>query len=72
MNYVTRLMRYYPSFTEEYVIDILPIDKGWAFLAAAIDNDGWLQFAGIKRSGKAYLAQEIDKLMKEAKEVYGR
>jgi len=42
------------------------LDKGWAFCSWAVENDGWLQFNGIKRSSPGYLAQQIEKLMKEA------
>jgi hypothetical protein len=40
--------------------------QGWAMWSWATENDTWLQFNGIQRSGKGYVGQEFDRLMKEA------
>lgn len=56
-------MKSYPSFTYQFVMDELPMDQGWAFYNWAIENDGWLQFGGLKRGGKGYIAQQADRLM---------
>lgn len=41
------------------------MDEGWAFYSWAIENDGWMQFQGIKRDGSGYVAQRIERLMAE-------
>jgi hypothetical protein len=58
------LLRYYPQFTREYIEDALPLDEGWALLAVATENDGWLQFSGLKRTIPGYMAQEIATILK--------
>lgn len=50
----------------DYILHDLPMIQGWAFLAAATEQDAWLQFAGIKRTSKGYIKQEIDKLVAQA------
>ena len=40
------------------------MDKGWAFWAWAVENDGWLRFGGVKRKSKGYVAQELNRLLK--------
>jgi len=54
-------MRYYPQFSREYVEDYLPLDQGWAFLAAAIESDSWLV---VKRVGPGYVGQEMENILK--------
>lgn len=54
----------------DFVLYRLPTRQGWAFLSAAVENDGWLQFAGVGRDSKGYIAQEIAKLMKQAEHLY--
>lgn len=46
------------------------MDQGYAYLTVAIGGDGWLQFNGVKSSGKNYVAQEVDSLMQIAKEAW--
>jgi hypothetical protein len=38
---------------------------GWALVNYAIENDGWMQFCGLKRVGKGYIAQEVEELKKQ-------
>jgi len=64
---VARLAKNYASFTLDFILYDLPMDQGWAFYAWAIENDGWLRFNSVNRSGKGYVAQEIDRLMEIAK-----
>lgn len=45
------------------------MERGWAWWSWAVENDGWLQFSGVKREGKNYIAQEIDKLMAQVKKA---
>jgi hypothetical protein len=61
------LLKYYSGFTRKEVWEEIPMDEGYAYLAAAILNDGWLQFGGIKIDGKGYVGQEAEKLIKIAK-----
>ena len=46
------------------------MDEGHAYIAAALLNDGWLQFCGIKIDGKGYVGQEADKLIEIAKKSW--
>jgi len=39
--------------------------EGWALHAAATESNGWMQFCGVKRSSKGYVAQEIDDMIKQ-------
>ncbi len=64
---MSRLLGYYPQFTEQYIIWELPMVKGWAYLAAGIERDGWLAFNGVKKQGKGYIAKEIEHLMSQVK-----
>ena len=59
LDYVARLCRSY-HWSKEYVLFDLPMSEGWALMAMAIEQDGWMQFSGVKRSVKGYLGQEID------------
>ncbi len=56
-------MGYYPQFDEEFVLWKLPMRRGWAYLAAGMERDGWLNFSGVARSGKGYIQQEIKSLL---------
>lgn len=42
------------------------MDQGWAFYAWVIENDGWMQFGGVKRQGDGYIQQEVKRLLKQA------
>ena len=44
--------------------------QGWVFLADAIEKDGWNSLAGISRTGRGYVAQEIDHLVKQAEHLW--
>jgi hypothetical protein len=46
------------------VEDCLPLEQGWAFLAAAIESDSWLM---VKRVGLGYQGQEIAKILGRVK-----
>ncbi|MDE2097607.1 MAG: hypothetical protein KGL39_10200 [Patescibacteria group bacterium] len=65
-DYTTRLVATYPSFTRDFVLYELPMIEGFAWLAAAIEMNGWLGFCGIKRSGKGYVGIESERLYQEA------
>lgn len=47
----------------------LTMDRGWAYVAQAIEMDGWLQFSGMRRSGKGYIGQEAELLMEQVRNV---
>jgi len=32
--------------------------EGWCWLAVATENNGWLQFNGVQRSGDGFVKQE--------------
>lgn len=49
-------------------MDDLPMDQGWAFIAYSVQNDGWLQFNGVKRASDGYIKQEIERLIKVARD----
>jgi len=61
-DYLARLCRTYPSFSRDYVLFDLDMSEGWMWYSMAIEQDGWLQFSGVKRSSKGYVGQEIDLL----------
>lgn len=69
-DYTTTLVHWYPSFTREFVLDELPLAEGWMWYSAAILNEPLNKFAGVKCIG-SYVAQEADKLIKQAQEFYG-
>ena len=54
----------------DYITYELDMSLGWALISWALENDGWLQFAGLKRSSKGYIAMEVDKLEKEYFDKY--
>lgn len=56
-------MKTYPHFTRDYVLYDLPMAEGWIWHNYAIENDGWLNFSGIKRTGKGYVMMETNRLM---------
>jgi hypothetical protein len=59
------LLKSYPSFTRYYVERELPMDEGWAFYNWAVENDGFLRFAGIDRDGDGYIAQAAKRFLKD-------
>lgn len=72
MDYVCRLLKCYPSFTPDYVWNELPMIQGWCYVAWAVENDGWLGFCGVKRSGAGYIKQYADELYAIAKESWSK
>jgi hypothetical protein len=64
-------LRTYHQFSLEYIENDLSMAFGWALVAHAIENNGWLQFCGLKRVGLGYIGQEIEKLKREYYEKYG-
>ncbi len=57
--YVAQYRKYYPADKRKFVWDKLPMEEGYAMIAAAMQLDGWLQFSGVKIDG--YIASEIKK-----------
>lgn len=41
------------------------MDEGWAFYNWAVENDGFLRFAGIDRDGDGYIAQAAKRFLKD-------
>jgi hypothetical protein len=37
----------------------------------AMENDAWLQFNGVRRSGNGYIGQEIERLVDIAMKAFG-
>ena len=64
LDYVARLLKYYPQMGYEKVWFRFPMAKGYALIAAAALNDGWLQFSGIELADGGYIRQEMDKIKK--------
>lgn len=64
-----RLLKTYPSFTEDYILYSLPMDRGWAYYSQAMEMDSWLAFVGVSRETKGYIAREAQSLIKQAKQV---
>ena len=62
-----RLLKTYPSFTEDFILHDLPMDRGWCYYSQAMEMDGWLQFAGVSRETPGYIMQETKKLIAQAK-----
>lgn len=55
----------YPQFSLDYIENELPMGFGWALIAFCIENNGWHQFCGLKRIGRSYSGQEVDKLKQQ-------
>lgn len=72
LEYVGRLLRGYPQFSLEYVENELPMSFGWALVNFYLENDGWMQFCGIKRIGNGYIQQEVEKLKEQYFDKYGK
>ena len=56
--YVGQLMLWY-KFGLDYVLYELPMAQGYALRAVAMENDGWLQFAGVKKASEGFIRQEV-------------
>lgn len=41
----------------------LPLARGFAYMAWAIENDGWMQLSGVSRASPGYIRQEVKRLM---------
>lgn len=59
------------GWSEDYVLYELPMIRGWVYYAYAMENSGWLNFAGVKRQGAGYIKQQTETLMEQAKKHYG-
>lgn len=72
LSYESKLLKYYSQFSLPFIRYELHMVDGWALLAAAIENDGWLQFAGTvnKTEGGSFIAQEIESLKAEVRHLY--
>jgi hypothetical protein len=71
LEYVGRLLHYYPSFTRQFVWDELPMVEGWAYFAFAYLDDPAHKFAGVKCNG-GYVKQESERLIALAKEYWSK
>jgi hypothetical protein len=57
------LLRGFPSFTRDWIEFDLPMDEGWVYIAWLTENDGWLQFSGVKRDSPGFIAQEAERIL---------
>ena len=71
IEYVGRLLHWYPSFTLKFVWDELAMAEGWAYYNFAFLDDPMHKFAGISPKN-GYQRQESDKLIKEAHEAWAK
>ena len=60
LDYYARYRRYYPSATRKEVWFEIPMQQGYAEIAAAMNIDPWLAFSGVKMVG-GYVEQELKK-----------
>jgi hypothetical protein len=65
VDYMGRLLKYYPRYSMDEILDDLPMILGWVLINFSMENDAWLQFAGLQRSSRGYIGQEIDELMRQ-------
>jgi hypothetical protein len=72
LEYVGRLLKTYPSFTEAFVLYRLPLDRGWAYYSQAMEMDAWLAFGGTQRVTKGYIWKETEALIKQASNGNGQ
>ena len=66
LDYVCRLIHFYPSFTLSFVLDELAMDEGWAYYVHAVENGNAAILGaafGAKMEGPNYIAQEVDRLI---------
>ncbi len=47
----------------EYVMNDLPMDQGFAYISWLLENDGWLQFSGLKRKGDGYVKRRVKEFL---------
>ena len=57
-----RLLKTFPSFTEQYVSEELTSAQGWAFYAWATEDAATMMGERLARKSKGYVAQEAEKL----------
>ena len=69
-EYLAKLVKTYPTFTREYVLDELAMEEGWSWFAFAFLDDPMNRFGGAKIIGKGYIAQEVEWLVDEAHRVW--
>lgn len=69
-EYITRLVKSYPAFTRQFVLDELPMIEGWLWYAQAITMDGWLSFNGVRIVSDGYIKQQTELLVKTAHEAW--
>jgi hypothetical protein len=62
-----RVLRAFPQFDREWLDKILPMDELWVYYNWTIENDGWLQFSGVRRASDGYIAQEVKQILSNAK-----
>ena len=67
-DYMGRLCRTY-HWSLEYVLFELPMVEGWVMYCVAIEQDGWMQFSGVKRTDGGYIGQQIEKNLNRGKNV---
>lgn len=53
----------------DFILNEMPMDQGWAFYSWSMENDGWLQFCGVRRDGKGYMGQQAEHLMELARKA---
>jgi hypothetical protein len=70
-DYVCRLVKCYPSFTLRYVWKRLPMIEGWPMYAWAFLDDPMHKFGEV-RPLNGYIKQQTEKLIKEAKDLWGK
>lgn len=66
-----RLLLNYHQFSLEYIENELPMAMGWFLVSYSVENNGWLQFCGLKRLDDGYIKQEVDKLKEQYFDKYG-
>ena len=71
MEYVGRLLHYYPSFTLDFIWNELDMAHGWAYYNFAFLDDPMHKFSGITPKN-SYQRQESEKLIEEAKEFWNK
>ena len=70
-DYSCRLVKVYPSFTRQFVMDELPMVEGWIWHSFAFSDDPAHKFAGV-RTDRGYVKMEAEKLIKQAKDAWSQ
>lgn len=71
MEYFGRLLKSYSQLSIDYIENELPMALGWVLVAYALENDGWMQFCGLRRLDKGYIGQEVEKLKQQYFDKHG-